>query len=610
MGCCRYILITGMLVSAGLIAAAQEKQDSVTTSYDKKVSSRPEVGKAAKALRKSLSSGNEVATAQQYEVLAKELANKGDYTRAEENQKKAVDIYIRLKMTDDAATASRELAKIQEQQHKVTQAIANYEQAGKVSRSRNQEQVNENDANRLRSANNPQAQIEYTQSNLRIFEKEGKTKEIVDAYKKLGESQLLQNNTPAAVNSFNKAIEKSEDTRDIADISKKVNEAAGDISEIDTAITLAETILQKARNQQDTSLQINQLQQLAKLYARSHQLVRAHNLQEAAYTLALRSGNTLVAKNCLMELVSYDKAQSNPAAVLARYEYFLNNLDSLIQSDSSLVDAHLFELTEGRIKDLEREKQLQLELIGRKNTLNAFLIGSVLAMLILLGFIIRALYAIRTKNKKIALQSLRREMNPHFIFNSLNSVNQYIAENNELAANRYLTTYSGLMRTVMEHSHKDFVPLSVEIEQLKEYLNLEHLRFSNRFTWQLKADETLDADAVIIPNMLLQPHLENAIWHGLRYKATKGLLQIHFSKAGRELKVVIEDDGIGLTESQRLKTANQRVYESRGLNNTRERIQLLNDLYPVNIRLTMEEITGAEKSGTRVIVQLVLLDKI
>lgn len=610
MGICRYILCMLLLVSAGQPATAQKKKaDSIYTNYDQG-KSKLNVSKAAKALRKSLSSNDDTTTAQQYEVLAKRLTENGDLPRAEENLKKALDMYTRLNMKEEAANTSRELAKIQEKQHKITPAIESYESAGNSTSFKSFEQANRNDANRLRSNNNPQAQIEYTQSNIRIFEKEGRSQEIVDAYKKLGTSQLLQNNTSGAAYSFNKAIENSNTTSDIADISKKMTDAVSDASQIDTAIRVAETILEKARQQNDTDLQINQLQQLAQLQARNHQPVQARALQEAAYTLALTSRNTLKARDCLMALVSYDKAQHIPAAALARYEYFLNNLDTLLKSDSSLVDANLFEITESRIKDLEKEKQLQLTLIQEKNTLNYFLIGSIIAMLLLLVFIIRSLYAIRTKNKKIALQALRREMNPHFIFNSLNSVNQFIAENNELEANRYLTSYSGLMRNVMEHSHKDFVSLSVEITQLKEYLNLEHLRFSNQFTWQLTVDEALDTDAVMIPNMLLQPHLENAVWHGLRYKPAKGLLQVHFAKAGKELRVVIEDDGIGLTESQRLKTVNQKIHQSRGLNNTRERIHLLNDLYPVHIRLTMEEITGEGQSGTRVILQLILLDKI
>src|SRR5690606_8044406 len=136
---------------------------------------------------------------------------------------------------------------------------------------------------------------------------------------------------------------------------------------------------------------------------------------------------------------------------------------------------------------------------------------------------------IKTKNKEIALQSLRREMNPHFIFNSLNSVNHFIAQNNELEANKFLTSYSNLMRNTMENSNKDFVTLSNEISNLKKYLELEHLRFRDKFDYKISVDDNLDPDSTWLPNMIIQPHLENAIWHGLRYKEQKGLLTLNFN---------------------------------------------------------------------------------
>jgi sensor histidine kinase YesM len=162
---------------------------------------------------------------------------------------------------------------------------------------------------------------------------------------------------------------------------------------------------------------------------------------------------------------------------------------------------------------------------------------------------------------------------------------------------------------VMEHSSKDFVPLAVEIEQLKKYLDLEQLRFSDKFTYVLDIDEALDTDMVMIPNMLIQPHLENAVWHGLRYKATKGLLRVTFVKQAQLMQVVITDNGIGLTESQRLKTIHQKAYQSRGLTNTTERINLLNDIYRLKIRLQMEEITPDGATGTKVVLELPLMDK-
>src|SRR5690606_29546988 len=126
-------------------------------------------------------------------------------------------------------------------------------------------------------------------------------------------------------------------------------------------------------------------------------------------------------------------------------------------------------------------KRLKDELISKKNLFNYVLLFSVMLLLLLFALIARALYAIRIKNKEIALQSLRREMNPHFIFNSLNSVNQFISQNNELQANKYLSSYSNLMRNMMENSNKDFVTLANEIEQLQKYLELEHMRFRDKF---------------------------------------------------------------------------------------------------------------------------------
>jgi LytS/YehU family sensor histidine kinase len=219
-------------------------------------------------------------------------------------------------------------------------------------------------------------------------------------------------------------------------------------------------------------------------------------------------------------------------------------------------------------------------------------------MLILLGWIAKALFSIKTKNKKIALQSLRREMNPHFIFNSLNSVNQFIAQNNELEANKYLTSYSNLMRNMMETSNKDFISLANELEQIKKYLDLEHLRFQDKFVYEIVVHEKLDADAILVPNMLIQPHLENAIWHGLRYRETKGKLKVTFAEDNQLIKVLIEDDGIGVEKSKELKTQNQKVHESRGLNNVEERINLLNDLYHQQISYSIS--SGADGNGTLV----------
>jgi len=282
---------------------------------------------------------------------------------------------------------------------------------------------------------------------------------------------------------------------------------------------------------------------------------------------------------------------------MAMYEEFMKNLDRIILSDTSLTDAKTFKVTEERIRRLENEKMFRDELINRKNTFNYFLIGAMVLLLLFFGFIVKALYSIKTKNKEIALQSLRLEMNPHFLFNSLNSVNQFIAQNNELAANKYLTSYSNLMRNTMENSNKDFVTLGSEIENLAKYLELEHLRFKDKFDFEIKVDKKLDPETIWIPNMIIQPHLENAIWHGLRYKEDKGLLKMFFSLKGEIIHITIDDDGIGPTKSSELKTHNQKAHQSRGLTNTKERMTLLNELYKTKMDFSITEKKSPE-TGT------------
>jgi LytS/YehU family sensor histidine kinase len=200
-------------------------------------------------------------------------------------------------------------------------------------------------------------------------------------------------------------------------------------------------------------------------------------------------------------------------------------------------------------------------------------------------------------------------MNPHFIFNSLNSINQYIAQNDEIAANKYLTSYSRLMRNIMENSSKDFIKLEKEIELIKEYLDLEYLRFPDKFDYKILIDEHIDTNAVFIPNMILQPNLENAIWHGLRYKEEKGVLKLQFVQEKNRLKITIEDDGIGLKASGQIKTKHQKMHKSRGLNNINERIKLLREIYRIDIQMQIDE-KHAPETGVRLAIRLPLIHNI
>jgi hypothetical protein len=466
-------------------------QDSLARA-NKKAPSK--LKRAAENLKKSLRTDDEEKTAGQYEILANELIDKGDLAKAEEYLTKAKDIYVRLNKEEQMATVSRNLAKVQELQEKMKPAIKNYESAALKSKDSNLEKVNSNDANRLRTIS-LQDQQGYAQDNARIFEKEGKKDEAANAYKQVAESQILQNNSKEALGNFKKAIDISSNPKQVLTLSNKMAEVYASNNQFGAAIALSERLLNEARSQHDIEQQINQLQELSKLYEQYNQKYQAEVKLKEAFDLAVKSGSTIKSKSSAILLARfYEKQKQNDQSILV-YKSYLNSLDSIIKKDSSLIDVKLFEITEERIRELEKEKMLQNELMKKKTRFNYFLTASVVVMLLLLFLIARALYAIRIKNKKIALQSLRREMNPHFIFNSLNSVNQYIAENNELEANRYLTSYSSLMRNVMENSSKDLVPLGTEIEQLKKYLELEHQRFNSKFDYSINVGDTIDTES-------------------------------------------------------------------------------------------------------------------
>lgn len=604
-------LKTMVLAGILLLAFAMEAsaQDTIKPVSKNKKASVSKISKAADDLKESLDANDELKIAKNYENLAQGFIDKEDYAKGEEYLKKALTGYLKLKRTEDRIRVTRNLAKVQEAQNKVSSAIRNYEAAGAASMDKSEEQVNQNDANRLRNINNPAAQAAYNKSNIQLLEKEDKKAEVADVYVQQAEVSLQQKNKEVAIENYEKAISYSKDQPEaIVKLKNEIAKVYASDNQFDKAIAINEKLLTEAQAKNDFDTQIKQLQELATLYFSKNEPEKAITVLQQAYQLAMQQGKTAEVKTSLLQLLQYYKSNGKDKESIALYDDFFQHFDKLIKNDSSLIDEKTFQVTEEKIRQLEKEKALKDELISKKNTFNYFLMGSIALLLLFFGLIVKALYSIKTKNKEIALQSLRREMNPHFIFNSLNSVNQFISQNKELEANKYLTSYSHLMRNMMENSNKDFISLSSEIEQLKKYLDLEHLRFQDKFDYEITVDEYLDTETTFVPNMLIQPHLENAIWHGLRYRETKGLLQLRFGIKNNKISVLIDDDGIGLAKSAELKTRNQKVHQSRGLTNTKERIGLLNELYKTNIAFSITE-KNSGTTGTLVEITFPILDK-
>lgn len=268
---------------------------------------------------------------------------------------------------------------------------------------------------------------------------------------------------------------------------------------------------------------------------------------------------------------------------------------------------------QNRILSLENDRQLtlsQMQLSDEKNKRQQLIIYSLIGGLFLLVVLAYLMYKYikqqKLANNLLALKSLRSQMNPHFIFNALNSVNSFIATNDERTANKYLSDFSKLMRAVLENSEEDFIPLEKEIQLIELYTKLEHFRFKDKFDYKISVEDTIDIEAYKIPPMLLQPYIENAVWHGLRYKEEKGILDINITKKRKdEIEITIADNGIGRKKSKALKTENQKKHNSKGLGNIKKRVTILNEMYKDKVDINIEDNqTDADDVGTKVIVTL------
>jgi ligand-binding sensor domain-containing protein/putative methionine-R-sulfoxide reductase with GAF domain len=173
------------------------------------------------------------------------------------------------------------------------------------------------------------------------------------------------------------------------------------------------------------------------------------------------------------------------------------------------------------------------------------------------------------------LQSLRLQMNPHFLFNALNSIQQMILANEEMVATRYLSRFSKLLRTILVHSDTEMVTLKEELEILNLYIELEAVRFKDSFTYTIRCDDDIDVEEVKVPTLLVQPFVENAIWHGLMHKEGDRKLEVSFFEKDEYLQCVIQDNGIGREKAREMKMARGKDHTSKGIEVSVERLKTL-----------------------------------
>jgi LytS/YehU family sensor histidine kinase len=211
------------------------------------------------------------------------------------------------------------------------------------------------------------------------------------------------------------------------------------------------------------------------------------------------------------------------------------------------------------------------------------------------------------KSVEAQLKSLRLQMSPHFLFNSLNAIQQMILTGEETAATLYLSKFSKLLRLVLMHSDKEKVTLKEELDTLSLYIELEALRFKESFQYQIICDDTVDKDETRIPTLLIQPFVENAIWHGLLHKEGARSLTIKFAEDNNDnLVCIVEDNGIGRDAAR----YNHKSNTGKGIAVAEERLRTYNEQHAVKSQVLIQDLkdTRGLAAGTRVTVTLPLLN--
>jgi anti-sigma regulatory factor (Ser/Thr protein kinase) len=241
------------------------------------------------------------------------------------------------------------------------------------------------------------------------------------------------------------------------------------------------------------------------------------------------------------------------------------------------------------------------------------------------GIALLVVYAARVREKRLVregrerselreritaseMKALRSQMNPHFLYNSLNAIRLFILQHDSDNAEKYLVKFARLMRLILDNSRQEWVSLAAELEQLQLYLELEKLRFDGKFDFAIRVDPQISPGGVSIPPMIIQPFIENAILHGMAHKPGPGCITVLFGKTADGLECTVDDDGVGRQQAGAIKSQSLMQHQSVGMQVTEERLRLigLGSGKKAGIAIIDKVDDANRPAGTRVVIELPL----
>lgn len=420
----------------------------------------------------------------------------------------------------------------------------------------------------------------------------GKLDLAIDYYKKsLAVNQQLNNSIGLAI-CYNSLGSVYQEKKDYARAHEYLNKALEVNGNVDDKVHVAESYLN-----------------IGKLWSLQGKHEEAHKYFMQCINLCLTWRFKYLLMEAYKAMANNFKANGDFKRSLEAMDKSLVYKDSLLEEQSSMAWAQtqaIYEVDrkDNQIKLLEHDKQMS-ELRTKRNVVYTLSMAGFALMVAIGGFFYIRHRNLETKKQtlQLELRSLRAQMNPHFIFNSLSSIHRFIWSNNQEEASDYLTKFSRLMRMILDNTQYTFISLNKELESLRLYLDLEKLRCNDVFEYQITVAEDINEEEVMIPPMIIQPYVENAIWHGLVHKSGKGLLDITVSLKGKTLTCTVTDNGIGRKKAIEIKEKKGQTHRSMGMKVTEGRIDLIrkiNNTKEADVNITDLEDEAGKAIGTQV----------
>ena len=458
----------------------------------------------------------------------------------------------------------------------------------------------------------------YYREALKYAEKLNKLPYIAVCLNNLGTYYSLTKKNDEAIKMYKRALEIANKMNDWMGAANRLNNL-GSIESVKENYVAAEKYFLQSIEYADKlkakKPRLNAMANLARIYLQIDRIPEAQKMAQEAIVMAEELNDRDVLSKLYNTLTkSYEKQKDFSKALV--YQQRKSQLQDSVLNVKSLSKIQELQVRyetekkEHQIKELNRQNQIQALELQERNLwfalLGVTLFGSVL---------VTAFYArqriLKQQNQVLAMNQklLRTQINPHFFFNVLSSIQVYLLEKQDAKpAVAYLSKFGKLMRSVLENSRVEFIPLSDEITTLQNYLDIQKMRFEEKFEYEIAVDNHIDLDEVGIPPMLAQPFLENALEHGIRPLDKKGKIEVVFQATNQRLLLIIKDNGVGRAKATEYQTATER--QSLATQITQERIAVLNQQLNAKIDFKIEDILDAtaQVTGTQVTFHLPLIN--